>query len=106
MYNYAYAHHSQKEEVFLDMIIAVCMAAFNFLRALNFFKPVIVSCLCMVEATFSRFYVREREARKEGGRRGRYKGEREWETGKEGEGDTRGREREMEGREEQVEHIE
>lgn len=48
-------YNSQKEDDFLDMIMAVCMAAFNFLRALNFFKPVMVSCLCMVEATLSRF---------------------------------------------------
>ena len=36
------------------------MAALSFLRALNFLSPVMVSCLCIVDATLSRFY-RERE---------------------------------------------
>lgn len=39
----------------LDIIIAVCMAAFNFLRALNLLRPAIVSCLCITDATLSRF---------------------------------------------------
>ena len=42
------------------MMRAVCMAALSFLRALNFLSPVMVSCLCIVDATLSRFY-RERE---------------------------------------------
>ena len=53
-------HNSQKEEDFLVMMRAVCMAALSFLRALNFLSPVMVSCLCIVDATLSRFY-RERE---------------------------------------------
>lgn len=38
-----------------DIILAVCMAALSFLRALNRFKPDIVSCLCIVDATRSAF---------------------------------------------------
>ena len=46
---------SQKAVDFLDMIMAVCMAAFSFLRALNLFSPWMVSCRCTVAATLSRF---------------------------------------------------
>ena len=54
-------HHSLKMDDFFVTSSAVCTAAFNFLRALNFFMTVIVSCLCTIEATRSRFCKAQRE---------------------------------------------
>lgn len=46
---------------FLDIIRAVCIAALSLRRALNLFKPEIVSCRWTVDATRSTFCDHKRE---------------------------------------------